>query len=282
VQRITSRHNAIVPRYRDVVAGRAPDRLLLDGVHLVGDALRANVVLDHVMVAATSADVPEVAALVADLETRGVPMALASDAVMDAVSPVRSSSPIVAVGRRPSRPVSPYDAAPALVVIACDIQDPGNLGAMIRVAEAAGASGLVAAGRSADPFGWKALRGSMGSALRLPVRALAAVDAAIAEARQHGARVVATVPRGGCPHTHAALAEPVALLIGGEGAGLPDSAINDADARISIPMACPVESLNAAAAAAVLLYEAQRQRDVADLAAGGARSGLAKGETIGS
>ena len=84
-----------------------------------------------------------------------------------------------------------------LVLIACDVQDPGNLGAIVRVAEAAGATGLIAAGACADPFGWKALRGSMGSALRLPIAIARHVEEAVAEARRHGCRVVATVPRGG-------------------------------------------------------------------------------------
>ena len=89
---------------------------------------------------------------------------------MDALSPVRSSSAIVALAERPrDRSTRVYAGAGPLVVIAVDVQDPGNLGAIVRVAEAAGATGVVAAGASADPFGWKALRGSMGSALRLPI-----------------------------------------------------------------------------------------------------------------
>ena len=85
------------------------------------------------------------------------------------------------------------------MLIACDVQDPGNLGAIVRVAEAAGASGLIAAGQCADPFSWKALRGSMGSALRLPIAIGDTADAATAEARRHGCRVVATLPRDGTP-----------------------------------------------------------------------------------
>ena len=90
-------------------------------------------------------------------------------------------------------------ATAPLVVVAVDVQDPGNVGAIVRVAEAGGATGVIAAGASADPFGWKALRGSMGSALRLPVvRATDTADA-LADARRHGCRIVATVPRGGRP-----------------------------------------------------------------------------------
>src|SRR5207237_9700502 len=117
--------------------------------------------------------------------------------VIDAISPVRSSSPIVALACRPSTDEARlYRSAAPLVIVAVDVQDPGNVGAIVRVAEAAGATGVVAAGASADPFGWKALRGSMGSALRVPIAggdSRAAVDAG----RQHRLRHVATGRRPG-------------------------------------------------------------------------------------
>ena len=83
-----------------------------------------------------------------------------------------------------------YAGARSLVAIAVDVQDPGNLGAIVRVAEAAGGTGVVAAGASANPFGWKALRGSMGSGLRLPMAAGMDAGAAVADARTHGCRIV--------------------------------------------------------------------------------------------
>jgi TrmH family RNA methyltransferase len=147
-----------------------------------------------------------------------------------------------------------------LVLIACDVQDPGNLGAIARVAEAAGASGMIAAGQCADPLSWKALRGSMGSALRLPLAQHETADAAVAEARRHRCRIVATLPRGGTPLAASDLRAPVAILIGGEGHGLPAALVDAADVRITIPMQAPVESLNAAVTAALVAYEARRQR----------------------
>jgi TrmH family RNA methyltransferase len=146
-----------------------------------------------------------------------------------------------------------------LVVIAVDVQDPGNVGAIARVAEAGGATGLIAAGASADPFGWKALRGSMGSSLRLPLAA-ATADAALAEARRFRCRIIAAVPRDGRPLYDVDLTGAVAILIGGEGPGLVGGVADAADERITIPMDAPVESLNTAVAAAVIVYEARRQR----------------------
>jgi TrmH family RNA methyltransferase len=155
---------------------------------------------------------------------------------------------------------APYAVDPPLVVIACDVQDPGNLGALIRVAEAGGASGVVAAGACADPVGWKALRGSMGSALRLPIVTQPAIGQAVAQAKSRGCRVVATAPRDGRSLFLADLKGPLAVLVGSEGSGLPDEVTRSADERISIPMAAPVESLNTAVTAALVVYEAKRQR----------------------
>jgi TrmH family RNA methyltransferase len=258
-KRISSRHNDIVARYRSAARGDDPDIMLLDGEHLVADAADGNIRLRHVLVSAEAAGRPPHAALLERLDRTGVEIAIATAPVMSAASPVRSPSPIVALAERPARTDVFRGTAP-LVLIACDVQDPGNLGAIVRVAEAAGASGVIASGRSADPFGWKALRGSMGSALRLPLTVCPTLDAATAAARAHRSRVIAAVPRGGTSLFDAELTGGVAILIGGEGAGLPNAAIASADERVSIPMAAPVESLNAAVTAALIAYEARRQR----------------------
>jgi RNA methyltransferase, TrmH family len=205
---------------------------------------------------------PAVQAIVARLQQDHVPLASASAMVMEAASPVQSASGIVALADRPGeRGKVMYSAPDPLVAVAFNIQDPGNLGAIVRVTEAAGGTGLVVAGASADPFGWKALRGSMGSALRLPVTIHNDGAAAVAAARHAGCRVLATVPRGGTPLTEAVLTDPVAILIGGEGSGLTSEMVEAADGCLTVPMAAPVESLNAAVTAALILYEARRQRE---------------------
>src|SRR6266540_3737442 len=100
----------------------------------------------------------------------------------------------------------------------------------------------------------------MGSALRLPVTSRVGVDEAMASARAAGCRVIAATPRGGEPGFSANLSGPIAILIGGEGPGLPSAVIESADVPVTIPMQAPVESLNAAVTAALVLYEARRQR----------------------
>jgi TrmH family RNA methyltransferase len=260
MKRITSRHNDAVLHYRAVARGEERDLLLLDGAHLVSDAIGAGIKLRHVLVAAAAAESAELRPLLDSLARNHVEIAVASPPVMAAVSPVRSASPIVAVAERPAAAAQVFGRQPSLVVIACDVQDPGNLGAIARVTEAAGASGLIAAGRSADPFGWKALRGSMGSALRLPIAVERDPNEAVDGARRHGCRVVATVPRAGHGLFDVNLKGAIAVLIGSEGPGLSDALGNAADERITVPMRPPVESLNVAVTAALVLYEAHRQR----------------------
>jgi|RhiMethySRZTD1v2_1073278.scaffolds.fasta_scaffold12163_5 TrmH family RNA methyltransferase len=261
---ITSRQNPLVARFRDAARGEAGAAMLLDGAHLVGDAVSAGVALQIAAVTPSALESGELQTLVSALGQQGVEVTLVSAQVMDAISPVRSPSAIVALAERPETARAQlYRRASPVVVVAVDVQDPGNVGAIVRVAEAAGATGVVAAGASANPFGWKALRGSMGSALRLPV--VAGVDAqdAVGEARRHGCRIVATVPRDGRRLFDADLTGPLALLVGGEGRGLPPDIVALADERMTIPMQAPVESLNAAVTVAVLLYEAGRQQAAA-------------------
>jgi TrmH family RNA methyltransferase len=116
---------------------------------------------------------------------------------------------------------------------------------------------------SADPFSWKALRGAMGSTFHLPVADVTDSAAAIRRAHARGASVLAAVPRGGISFHAVDLTKTRVILIGGEGGGLSSEIIDMVDDRISIPMKHDVESLNAAVAASLIVYEARRQRMIA-------------------
>ena len=258
---ITSRQNPLVARFRTAARGDVGGVMLLEGAHLVADAVAAKVAFQLAAVTPASREKDDIRALVDALEQGRVEVITVSASVMDAVSPVKTPSGIVALAERPvAEPDRLYAGSAALVVAAVDVQDPGNLGAIVRVSEAAGATGFIAAGGSANPFGWKALRGSMGSALRLPIASEVAADEAVADARRHGCRVIATVPRDGRPLFDVDLTGSIAVLIGGEGQGLMPSLVDAADERVTIQMQAPVESLNAAVTAALIVYEARRQR----------------------
>ena len=260
---ISSRQNAFVQQCRALARRReaGTGEVLLDGLHLLSDALAAGVPI-------TAAGAPEPFwqspvgdALAASLASAGTQLYTAHPAVMEAASPVKSPTGIVAIARwRAVDAGQALSAQPALVVCADRVQDPGNTGAIIRAAEAAGATGVITTAGSADPFGWKALRGSMGSAFRLPVSAGAEPGAVCRLARDLGLRVFATAPAGGSSLHEIDLTMPSLLLVGGEGSGLADDVLALADDLLRIPMRPPVESLNVAVAAGVILYEAYRQR----------------------
>jgi len=257
---ITSRRHPLVLTCREARAGGDDQPLLLDGWHLLVEAQTAGLTVDAV---ALGVDPPgEVEAqVVATLAEAGSQVVTVTPDVLQAMSPVRTSSGVVALARRPPGGlVRVFDAMPALIVVAVDVQDPGNLGALVRAAEAAGATGLIAAGVSADPLGWKALRASMGSAFRLPLARVTEIDEVISSARLLEVGLVACVPRGGTPLARVNLRGPVCLLLGGEGPGLSAALVDEAVVRVSIPMAPAVESLNVAVAGALVVYAAAEQR----------------------
>jgi TrmH family RNA methyltransferase len=262
MESISSRHNPIVRTFRALAHKRTDDGLLLEGVRLVEDALASGARIRTVAVSRTllsragGAD-----RLVADLEASGARVVAVPPTVMAAMSPVHTPSGLVAIAERPPAPLdAAFAGSPPLTLILEHLQDPGNVGAVVRTADAAGATGVIACGDTADPFGWKALRGAMGSTFRLPVVAFADTSAVVAAARGRGLRVVAATPRGGTAMYDADLTRPVAILMGGEGAGLTADTADLADERVTIPMRPPVESLNVAVSAALILYEARRQR----------------------
>ncbi len=146
-----------------------------------------------------------------------------------------------------------------LVVVLAGLQDPGNLGAILRSAEAFGATGIVSLPGTVSAWNPKAVRASAGSVFRVPLLAADAEDC-FSRLREAGVRILATAVRAAKPADHTNLTGSIALLIGNEGNGVPEQIAREADGAITIPCPGPVESLNAAVAASVLLYEASRQR----------------------
>jgi RNA methyltransferase, TrmH family len=264
---ITSRQNPVVRDCRQLARARDGDRVLLDGAHLLAEALDEDVAIESAIASHDFAARHQ--ALLAALGRR-TNVYLAADGVLQAASPVRTPSGIVGIASLPLSPVSDtlgqqaagasaFRAAMAVALV--DVQDPGNAGAVVRSVEAAGGTGVIACGSTADPFGWKALRASMGSAFRVPV-ARAALDQVFSDAKVAGVRVIAaTVEAASADMRDIRWNEPFVLLVGNEGRGLPADAAARAELRVRIPMYGRLQSMNAAVSAAVILYEAQRQRD---------------------
>src|SRR5438128_5125465 len=256
---IRSRSNPLVRRLRALKEKAGGELMLLEGPKLIEEALASGV---GVVEAAAS---PRVAAggragLMDTLRARGVAVRLVDEGVLASLSEVETSQGILALARRPAFDEARLYEGTPLVLVAAGIQNPGNLGALLRTAEAAGATGAYLTDGAADPFSWKALRGSMGSAFRLPHRRRLTTADALARLEAHGVSVVAADPRAALPYDGADLRRPVAILLGPEGAGLDPAARSRAAASVAIPMARGVDSLNVSVAAGVLLFEAARQR----------------------
>jgi RNA methyltransferase, TrmH family len=252
--RLSSRQHAVVRRFRQVARSGDPDLVLIDGEHLLAEALACQVPIDTVL---TDGRAP---GLVGRARAAGAAVHEATDAVIQAASPVRTPSGLVALARwRPTAldAVLGLTGGPCLGLVG--VQDPGNVGSAIRAADALGAAGVLALDGTADPRGWKTMRGAMGSSFRLPV-ARGQVAEAVALARRRGLAVLAAVATGGTSVEEADLGSPALLLVGSEGAGLAPAVVALADRRVTVPMRTGVDSLNVAATAAILLFEARRQR----------------------
>jgi TrmH family RNA methyltransferase len=256
---ITSRQHPIVQAFRRAARGEG-DQVLLDGWHLLHEAADAQLALTTVAFVAGLPTPGEAARL--EQLSHHCDVFTVTTAVMDAMSPVRTPAGVVALAERRHYTledlVRPH---PALLIVAANVQDPGNAGAIVRSVEAGGGTGVLFAGQSADPWSWKSLRAAMGSTFRLPVDRTTTLTSALDALRAASVTVVASVPRGGCSLPEMDLRGAVALVVGAEGAGLDEDIIAAADATLTIPMKPPVESLNVAVAAALLTYEARRQRE---------------------
>jgi TrmH family RNA methyltransferase len=261
---IRSRSNPLVRRFRELKdKGPREDVCLVEGPTLLEEALAAGLEIHEVAAHARFTRSDRGRRILGGLRARGIVPRLLDEAVLGALSEMETSQGVVALARPPRFDESALFRGLPLIVVAAALQNPGNLGALLRTAEAAGATGAFLTRETADPFSWKALRGSMGSAFRLPhVRGLS-TDDALARLKAWGVAVVTAVVRDAPPPDALDLRRPVGFVLGREGSGLPDAIVAAADLRVAIPMADPVESLNVGVAAGILLFEARRQRRAA-------------------
>ena len=261
---MTGASHSSVKRYRELARNPHTNgherELLLDGPHLLLEARKSGLPIESAAFEQAALSDASVRALAEQLVADGADVFIVSRKTLETMSPVRTPAGAVGIARRTVPSLTDALASRnALVVVAHDVQDPGNVGGIVRTAEAAGATAFVATSATADPFGWKAVRGSMGSALRLPIARGDIADVLHALRAQ---RVVtnALVPNGGVRLFDADFTKPSALVLGSEGLGLPAAVLKQLDRRITVPMRGPVESLNVGVAAALVLYEAFRQR----------------------
>lgn len=258
---VTSRTNPHVKQLRAAFAGNARlanGLVAVEAENLLFEAIRSGVLVDRIFLADDRAAPDWLPARVEVIEVDGEVLRSAVDTL--------SPQGIAALVRPPEWSLAdvcrPADSP--LVLVAAGLQDPGNLGTLVRSAEAFGAACVLTTAGTVSIWNSKALRASAGSAFRVPVVRLSAGD--LIALQREGLRLLAAVAgdsRSGSsptPAPQADLTGACALMVGNEGSGLGDDWLRLADASVTIPMPGPVESLNAAIAGSLLLYEAARQR----------------------
>ena len=231
---------------------------MLEGPDLINAALDAGAGIEALFVDADHRDAPVVTEVLARVSASGVRVFTLDAATFARVSDAATPQPIMASVAMPRSDVTSITLE-GLVLVLHDVRDPGNAGTLIRSADATGASGVVFTGLSVDPFNPKTLRASAGSVFHLPV-VVAELDVALAFLRAGGARVYATVVRGGLSHRAVDFTVPSVVLIGNESVGLSEEVVAECDGAITIEMAGKSESLNAGGAGSLVAFEALWQR----------------------
>jgi RNA methyltransferase, TrmH family len=259
---VQSKQNARLKELRRALSnpGRNERGLVgIEGPNLIAEAVRSGLRVECIFVGegiGVSQDVASTAA--ADTDILLVPN-------LKSMLATETPQPIAALIEPPDWTWAHFfgdgQSSSTLIVVLAGVQDPGNLGTIVRSAEAFGANGVLCLPGTVSAWNSKAVRASAGSVFRLPILAATEEDA-IARLREAGVKMIATTVDGAEPANLTDLTGPVALLIGNEGNGVPADLAAKADGAITIPCPGPVESLNAAVAASVLLYEASRQRSL--------------------
>lgn len=252
---ITSAQNPVVKLLASLQTRerrRAEGLFLLDGEKLVGEALRSGTEVRYLVF-----DQAHEALAQSFPET--VRRLCMPGRLIEKLSPSRTPQGVLAAAAYRERRLTEWTPGGQLVLLD-RVQDPGNLGTVIRTAEALGFAGVVVSPDSADPYGPKAVRGSMGSVLRLPVF-LGDTAGAVSQLQNENYRVFAAVLNpDSLPVPECGFDQKSAVLIGNEGNGLPAGLAKRCDGSVMIPMDGAAESLNASAAAAILMWEMRRQR----------------------
>jgi len=261
---ITSRNNSLARHARAVRARKIHDLILIEGVRLGEEAARSGLIVEETLHTEKLASDLRGRRLLLDLSRISRRISLVSDEVLASISDTRTPQGIVLLARRPQTDRATFEkriTGVPLIVVAHQLSNPSNAGAILRVAEAAGSAGVITTENSTDLFAPKALRGAMGSSFRLPLWTNARFSEVLEWCAERAIRTLSTSSSAPRSYMEIDWKMALAVIIGAEASGLAPNEITATDEAIRIPMRRPVESLNVAVSLAVLLYEAARQRD---------------------
>jgi RNA methyltransferase, TrmH family len=260
---ITSRDNSLLRHARAVRDGKVDTSIFVEGLRLCEEALNSGLQIEAVIYSEEITRKERAASLIEQLGAAGQRVASVSEKLLESISYTKTPQGIVVLASRPAHDEASFKrqqpASPFLVILH-GINNPVNVGAILRTAEAAGVTGAIATAHTSDAFSPKALRGAMGSAFRLPVWSGAEYAEAIGWCAERGTRTICGAARGPKAYTEMDWGGSVAVVVGPESTGLSSEEIALADEAVRIPMEGSLESLNVAVATGIILYEAKRQR----------------------
>lgn len=266
---VSSRSNKTVKFLRSLSLARnrqKEGRFLIEGVRIIEEAMERSGCIEMLVITPYASTDDRAAALVEAASERGIDTLWVADRVADYISETKNNQGVLALVKPVEFTEEDFDKGQLpIIILAHMLQDPGNLGTIIRVAEAAGIGGVVTTPGTVDFHNPKALRATMGSIFRLPTMRAESLEGFVERAKIRGYTVVAAMVSAKNHYFEYDFSKPTIILLGQEGMGLPMEACSLTDAQISIPMATMMDSLNVASAASVLIYEGVRQR----LASGG-------------
>ncbi|MDH3752814.1 MAG: RNA methyltransferase [Acidimicrobiia bacterium] len=260
---VDARAKALRPLVRRRSVRRAEGRFVIESAKTLSVALDAGLHIERVVVESGRAG-PADERVVDRASELGIEIVDVADGALESLVSAQHPQPVAAIAVTPSFDLSESLRGASLVLVAVEVSDPGNLGTIIRSAEAAGADAVIVAGDAVDPWSPKVVRSSAGGAFLVPVVETDIGDALDAVAGAGVLRLAADA-HDGVDHDLADLTRPVAFVLGNEAHGLPEAAASRVDEWIRIPNAGRNESLNVAMVASILGFEAARQRRIAGI-----------------
>lgn len=265
VKQITSATNEKLKNFTRLYKRKYRDRTgqyIIEGMNLVEEALKNDKPPVSAFLREGFTDHSEGAAMAERLKTCGTDLFLLPKALFDGMADTESPQGIAAISSQPDCDVGRFfedEKAPNVVVLD-RLQDPGNLGTIIRTADAAGFRHILVMKGTADIFSPKTVRAAVGSLYRVKIAYLDTPEEALRLLDKHGIRTICTSPKADHIYFDTDMAESIALIIGNEANGACDVFMERADRKVFLPMEGSIESLNASAAASILMYESVRQR----------------------
>ena len=263
---VVSRHHPFLKEFRAAfrTAPEESGKLAIEGPRLLGEALRSGWKIEKVLFSETG-HAQHGPKLLTQF-SKHVAVAVVEDDLFRACAEVEQPQGVAALLALQVPELQEIctaqraDGAPPLLVVAAGLQDPGNMGTLLRSADAFGATAFIALAGTVSPWNAKAVRASAGSGFHLPVLSRLAVADFLAACRLYGVAILSSAARAKLELDAVDFRRPLCLVLGQEASGVPREILRASEATVAIPMQREVESLNAGVAGAILLYEAARQR----------------------